>query len=243
MEGRDFGDVSPLGSDVEKNHEIATRAVANALSEVQALVVVGGGHDHGYPHLRGALEVLRARKKNARLGCINIDAHLDVRKPSPLITSGSPFYLALESETLRGTDLVEFGAQNPCNAPELWDYVKKKKAKVIEWESLRGKNKVALFAKALSELSKRVDAVVISLDLDAIAHAYAPGVSAPQPEGFTPEEVFTMLRIAAKNSKVYSLGIFELNPAHDIDFKTAKVAAQSAYHFIESFTERSSRRR
>jgi len=240
--GIDFGDVSPLTSDVAQNLETATQAVAQAHLGCSLLVVVGGGHDHGFSHLKGVFQALQVKKKKIRLGCINIDAHLDMRKPAPEITSGSPFYLALESGVLRGSDLVEFGAQHTCNSPELWEYAQKKKAGVISWEDLRGKNPVALFSKALQKLSKHVDAVVISLDLDALAHVYAPGVSAPQPEGFTPTEVFSMLRIAAKNKKVTSLGIFELNPEHDIGFQTSTLAVQSAYHFVESRFEKKTRR-
>jgi formiminoglutamase len=171
--------------------------------------------------------------KKLRLGCMNIDPHLDVRKPSPLVTSGSPFYLAIESGVLHPSRFIEFGIQSHCNAPALWDYVGKKKIEIIPFEKLRGGNAVAAFQQALKRLSAKCDVIVLSMDLDAAAQAYAPGVSAPQAEGFTPSDLIQFAEIAGKNKKVVSLGLFELNPAHDIDDRTARVGATVAWHFIE----------
>ena len=74
---------------------------------------------------------------------------------------------------------------------------------------------------------------MLSLDLDAIQAAFAPGVSAPAMEGFTPSEILEMMLIAARDEKVVSLGIFELNPEYDIDERTARLAATCAYHFMD----------
>ncbi len=71
----------------------------------------------------------------------------------------------------------------------------------------------------------------MSLDLDALASAYAPGVSAPQSEGFTAMDVMEMMEFAGGQKKCISLGIFELNPEHDSDRRTAQLAATLAYHW------------
>jgi arginase family enzyme len=169
-----------------------------------------------------------------RIGCINIDAHLDVRKADPLITSGSPFYLALESGILRGEDLIEFGIQSHCNARELWSYVDSKKVRVVPFGDLRGGIACGEFRSSLKRLTSQCDLVVVSLDLDSVATAYAPGVSAPQAEGFSSSEIIEMMELAGQEAKVVSLGIFELNPAHDIDERTSRLAATAAWHFIEA---------
>ena len=74
----------------------------------------------------------------------------------------------------------------------------------------------------------------MSLDLDSLACAFSPGVSAPQSEGFVSSEILEMMEIAGKEPKVISLGIFELNPEHDRDELSARLAATASYHFIES---------
>jgi len=223
--------VSNLGSDVGENHRRAADAVRERHRDAAPSVVVGGGHDHGYSQLLGVSEALAP---GSRLGCINIDAHLDVRRPAPLPGSGSPFYLAIEGGVLEPANLVEFGIQSHCNSPELWSYVESRGVRVVEWGGLRGVDRVAAFARQLEELAAKVDAVVISLDLDSISQAHCPGVSAPQAEGFSTDEVIAMMEIAGAHEKVVSLGIFELCPEHDVQDATARVAATCAYHFIDA---------
>ncbi len=219
----DLGDTQ-VTSSIESNHDAAAQIIKEAHEKAPRSLVVGGGHDHGYSHLLGV--------KKGRLGCINLDAHLDVRKSKPVISSGSPFYLAIENKVLRGTDLIEFGIQGHCNAKDLWEYAKKNKVPIHELHEIRRRGVLKTFNRILTRLHKSCDRIVVQLDLDCIAEAHAPGVSAPQPDGFTPGEIYDILRSAKKSSKVCSLGIFELNPEHDRNDVTAKIAAQAAYYFL-----------
>lgn len=225
----DRGDAGPLGPRVEDGHRQAADAIAAAQASVKGpSVVVGGSHDYGFPHLQGVARATRAKI----LGCLNIDAHLDVRKPSPQITSGSPFYLALEAGVIAPEHFIEFGIQAHCNSKELWAYIESKGSKVVPLEALRRGKAVPAFREALDSLSDVCDAVVVSLDLDAAAQCFAPGVSAPQAEGFSSSELVEFCEIAGNSRAVRSLGIFELNPEHDVDQRTARLAATCAYHFV-----------
>ncbi|MEO5970355.1 MAG: formimidoylglutamase [Bdellovibrionia bacterium] len=236
---QDCGDVPGITFDVALNHKKASQYILGKTLLNRRSVIIGGSHDHGYSHLDGIYRFLAKHSKvnRPRIGCINIDAHLDLRKPAPVISSGSPFYLALESGILHPKRFIEFGIQSHCNAPELWDYADTKKVEIVPFCKLRHGTAVKVFEKKLKKLCAQSDAVVISLDLDALASAYAPGVSAPQSEGFTAMEIIEMMEIAGRQKKVISLGIFELNPEHDEDNKTARLAATAAYHFLEASSE------
>ncbi len=228
---RDSGDVTGLGADVARNHRQAADAIVGLVRKDERAIVVGGSHDHGFSHLSGVVRSMGLK----RPGLINLDAHLDVRKPAPRITSGSPFYLALESGILDPKRFVEFGIQSQCNAPELWDYASKKRLMIIGYDELRAPGAaVKRFAAALKTLAAHCDGVIVSLDLDCAAQAFAPGVSAPQAEGFSSSEVLEMMQLAGAHPKVASLGVFELNPLHDIDDRTARLAATAAMRFIGS---------
>jgi arginase family enzyme len=162
-----------------------------------------------------------------------VDAHLDVRKPAPLITSGSPFYLAIEAGVVEPSKFVEFGIQSHCNDASLWDYVESRQVEVVSFTALRNGKAAQAFEWALKKLAQSCDAVVLSLDIDAAAQAFAPGVSAPQAEGFTSSDILEIAEIAGRHEKCVSLGIFELNPEHDLDDRTARLAATAAFHFLE----------
>ena len=223
----DLGDCGPFLPDVEHNLAIAAAQVRVAQSNHPITVVVGGSHEHGYSQLHGVSQAL----PGARIGCINIDAHLDVRKPAPTITSGSPFFLALERNVIAPQNLIQFGIQSQANSPALFSYCREKGVQIIEFRELR-ENAVARFKTILHSLASRCDALVISLDLDALSEDNCPGVSAPQAEGFSARELMAMLEAAGETPQTRSLGIFELNPLHDVGDRTARLAATAIYRFV-----------
>lgn len=225
----------PVPRKIEDSHREAAKLVLSAHRRTGISVVVGGGHDHGFSQLQG---IAGGAKEKTRLGCMNLDAHLDVRKPSPLITSGSGFYLALESGVVHPSRFIEFGIQSQCNHSDLWEYVRRKRVEILPFSRLRFGKAVPEFRKALKKLSSRCDQVVVSLDLDSAAGVYAPGVSSPQSEGFSAEDLMAMMEIAGGEKKVTSLGLFELNPEHDLDSRTARLAAHCAYLFLENALSR-----
>lgn len=230
---RDWGDVQGLGLAVPPNLESARDFISEAHRATGRTLVIGGGNDHAWSQLAGVSRAMSGARP-VRLGCINIDCHLDVRKPAPHITSGSPFYLALEDGTVRASDFIEFGIQAHCNAPALWEYVESKNVKVIRWEELRNGSAVGALSRALSALAKRVDAIVVCFDLDSIAEIYAPGVSAPQSEGLSATEAIQIAELCGAREEVVSFGIYELNPEHDRGERTARLAATMGWHWAQA---------
>lgn len=218
-----------VGGDARTNLRNAASSVKEASLLSVRTVVVGGGHDHGFSQLQGIRDSLK--KKGARIGCINLDAHLDLRDARERVTSGSPYWIAIEEGVLDPSRFVEFGIQKQCNGPALWEYAKKKRVRIVGLEEMRGKV-LARFQAEYRKLAAKCDAVVLSFDLDCVAEAFAPGVSAPQSEGFTPMEVLSVIGWAGAQKKCISLGIFELNPIHDIDGKTARLAATAAWRYL-----------
>jgi len=71
----------------------------------------------------------------------------------------------------------------------------------------------------------------VTIDLDGFSSAYAPGVSASSPMGFSPEVVLESLELIFASKKMISIDIAEMNPKYDIDNRTAKLAA-SLVHFV-----------
>lgn len=72
----------------------------------------------------------------------------------------------------------------------------------------------------------------LSLCVDAIDQAHAPGVSARSPMGLTPREVAQVVSTVAATGRVAAFGIAEVNPSRDHD----DITAQSVAQVIEVFT-------
>jgi formimidoylglutamase len=224
-----------IGSDLTENHDAAVRTVQRAIGAFSgsqdSLLVVGGGHDYAYPWIKAFVE---SAPKELKIGCINIDAHFDLRPWRPVMTSGSPFRRLIEENLLAGENLVEFGIQEHCNSGELFEYASQVGIKVVPFPELRAGRAVSEFRRSLLALGSKCDLILLSVDLDAVSFAFAPGVSAPQAEGFTGSELIEMMEIAGSDKKVASLGFFELAPSLDFQDLTSRLAAQAAWHFLSA---------
>jgi formiminoglutamase len=208
-------------------HRSFASLVENSINAGHVPLVIGGGHDYGYSH---ALGCLRAQKKKP-LHLVNIDAHLDCRPFDPAITSGSPWRLLAEETCWKESksQLTEFGAQPFSNAQSLWDYAKEKKFRLVTWQKVNKRNPLA---QLKSLLSKTKAPFLLSLDLDSVRAVEAPGVSAPQWEGFTAENYREFSFWAGKSKGSMGLGIFELSPPLDPSGLTAQLAAQCTLSFL-----------
>lgn len=188
---------------------------------------LGGSHDYGFSqlycdHLEG------------ELGCINIDAHYDLRPDQPQFTSGSPFRRALEQGTLAPEHFVEFGIQPQSNSMDLREYANNHSLRTLTLRQIqeRSEGVAAVFQIELERLKRSCSRIAISFDLDACASSYAPGVSAPQSDGFSAQNALDMIVIAAKSPSVVSVGFFETNPVFDVDHRTSRLTATLMSYFI-----------
>jgi arginase family enzyme len=75
----------------------------------------------------------------------------------------------------------------------------------------------------------------VSFDLDVLDAAHAPGVSAINPAGWTCARPKPGWRACGADPRVRCFDLMELNPAHDPDGRTARVAAHLFLSFLQGF--------
>jgi formiminoglutamase len=71
-----------------------------------------------------------------------------------------------------------------------------------------------------------VERVHLTIDLDVLPAALAPGVSAPAPRGLALEVVEALIDTVVASGKLALGEVAELNPRFDLDGQTARVAAR-----------------
>jgi formiminoglutamase len=235
----DLGDLAPAAT-IEATHEQGKNIVQVILEAGHYPIVLGGGHDLAYPHALAFLE-----KFGATSVFWNIDAHLDVRPTHNGITSGSPWYMLREHPTFPAkAKIAEFGLQPHCNSASLVAYAEKRKFELHWLSDIRRKKAPAdiTFQRLLGRLTAKASGLV-SLDIDSVNWAEAPGCSAPQTEGFTAGEAIRMSRESGACSRVKSFGIFELSPALDPDGRTANLVAHCVAACVEGIGSRTKPRK
>jgi arginase len=87
---------------------------------------------------------------------------------------------------------------------------------------------VACLEKAIERISRDVDGIYLSLDLDSLDPEHAPGVGTPVPAGLTQREAHLACEMIGETGKLIGMDIVEVNPILDIQNRTALLAADFA---------------
>jgi arginase len=80
---------------------------------------------------------------------------------------------------------------------------------------------VTALEKAIERVSRDVDGIYLSFDMDALDPRYAPGVGTPVPGGLTFREAHLACEVIAETGKLIGMDMVEVNPILDIQNRTA----------------------
>ena len=226
----DFGDAVTDGTDLEGGQAQAARATAAALDAPgsRLAVVLGGGHETAWASYQGLLHSRRMRHDGRfpRWGVLNLDAHFDLRT-NDRPTSGTPFLQMAEAEGVAGRELnyAVIGIAEPANTAAL--FAQARRLGVRWWTDTQcaeaGTDGIAQFA---ARFAADLDVLYLTIDLDVLPAAVAPGVSAPAALGVDTPLVVAAVRAAAASGRLALLDVVELNPSLDPDGRTARTAAR-----------------
>ena len=215
----DAGNLDLRHADHAHNHAQIRRQLGKLLRQYQRVVVLGGSHDGTYSTVRGLVDA----QGGASVGGVNLDAHADV-KDKPEISSGTPFGKLLREGVVAGPYFTELGLHSNLNSQQDIAFLHQQEAYVVPLAHVQQEGMELYLGRALSRAAK-AGAAFVSFDLDGCAEAFAPGVSAPSADGFTPRQAVEAAFLAGSHEQVRLFEVVELNPLFDRDSQTARLAA------------------
>ena len=230
---RDAGNIVATTHLADAQNQYAQQIATN-LNQNSLVIGLGGGHEIAWGSYQGLVQHLAA-KPNKTIGIVNFDAHFDLRNPSKITSSGTPFrqiaeYCQTQNQPFHYACL---GVAASSNTAALFNYAKHTKTQYlldIDCEPEAAK-------KCITPMLKAVDELYVTVCLDAFPAHIAPGVSAPSALGISVEFVINMLHWIAQSESVFDYhwglaDIAEMNPTYDIDNRTAKLAARLIYETL-----------
>jgi agmatinase len=221
----DAGDIACSPFDIE----VAVTQIEEAADELLAgggkIVAIGGDHTIALPLLRATA------KRHGPLALIHFDAHLDTWDTyfGQRFTHGTPFRRAWEEDLLLRDRSAHVGLRgslygtSDLNDDAAMGFLQISSADVIT----RGMSDI------VGQLIERVGGapVYISVDIDVLDPAHAPGTGTPEAGGMTSRELLAMLRGLAPVSLV-GADVVEVAPAYDHAEITAIAAAHVMYDLV-----------
>ena len=219
----DHGDIAVEGTDLEDGQRRLGAVVEAAREEAPLTVVLGGGHETAYGSYLGL-------GQRPRLGVLNLDAHFDLRQEDRP-TSGTPFLQIARDRQAQGLDVhyAVLGVSRASNTGVLFDTAAELDA---PWLLDDDCQEVAAPVAFVEQFLAGVDELYLSIDLDVLPAANAPGVSAPAALGVPPFVIQAVCDAVADSGKLIHLDVTELSPRFDTDQRTARVAARLIHRVI-----------
>lgn len=187
---------------------------------------VGGDHSVTHP-------ILKAVGRDAPVGCLHIDAHCDTsgEVEGAKFQHGAPFRHAVLDGALDPERTVQIGIRG--NAEYLWEFSYESGMTVIHAETVDAIELDGVVAKAREVLGD--GPVYVSLDVDGIDPAYAPGTGTPEVGGLTPREAQAILRGCA-DLDIVGGDVVEVAPQYDATTNTAQLGAQMLFEILSMMT-------
>ena len=223
----DLGNIK-IGDSLEDIHKRQEEVVFQILSDNKKVIILGGGNDISYPDCKAL------SKFNNDPLVFNIDSHFDVRPDKPR-NSGTSYRMLLDENLVNPKNFYEIGIKKHSSAIKHKNYLEKKGSHIFYYDKIRGGKIKKILKEILSK--KKNKALFWGFDIDSINGSDAPGVSAPNPTGFSIEEALLIAEIAGHDKRTKIFEISEVNPKFDFDNKTSRLTALIIWYFLNALNQ------
>jgi len=221
----DAGDVACNPFNIPEALDAVRASAATLLDAGSKILTVGGDHTIALPMLR------EMHRKHGPVSLLHFDAHLDTWDTyfGADYTHGTPFRRAFEEGLLDTEALSHVGIRGPLYSKEdLTDDARMGFGIVTSMDVMN--QGVPAVVQALRE---RVGdrPLYVSIDIDCLDPAHAPGTGTPEAGGMTSRELLAILRGLA-GCNLVSADVVEVSPAYDHADITAVAASHVAYELV-----------
>ena len=229
MQVVDAGDIAVnpfnIGEAIETLQQEAEALTANGTR----LVTVGGDHTIALPLLRAAA------KKHGPVALLHFDAHLDTWDTyfGEPYTHGTPFRRASEEGILDTSALSHVGTRGPLYGKRDLEEDRRLGFGIVTSGDVMRRG----VTETVDALRQRIGdrPLYVSVDIDVLDPAHAPGTGTPEAGGMTSRELLEILR-GLRDLNLVGADVVELAPAYDHAEITAIAASHVAYDLVSLLT-------
>jgi agmatinase len=220
----DYGDLSVNPLSIQDTFQRVEQQMEPLLKPGTRCAAVGGDHSLSLP-------LLRARaKKYGPVAVIQFDAHNDLWDEyfGSKLSHGTPFRRAIEEGLIREQSFLQVGLRGQVYSSGDFDFARQHKIEMITAEEFHAKGMKLFREKAQAFHGKPV---YITLDIDCVDPAFAPGTGTPQVGGFSSAQMLELVR-GLRGLKIVGCDLVEVSPPYDNGSITSLLAANLLYELL-----------
>jgi agmatinase len=202
----DFGDAPVVPADAERSHK-AIEATLRAVLAADAMpIVLGGDHSITEP------EVAACAAVHGPIGLVHFDSHTDTGTQvfGAERSHGTPMYRLVEAGWIDPKRYVQIGLRGywPGEAEFAWQ--RNRGITSLFMHDVRDQGIEALIERAIEAVGE--GPVFLTVDVDVLDPAFAPGTGTPEPGGMTPVELLPSVRRVARELELVGADVVEVIP-------------------------------
>jgi len=213
----DFGDLSVNPVSIEDTYRRITAGLKPLLDAGTIPMSVGGDHSILLPILRAI------HAAHGPVALVQLDAHSDTWDQywGMKYSHGTPVRRAIEEGLLAEPNILQVGLRGQLYGSDDMDYAREHKISMITAEEFH-QHGVELVRKKLKPFKDRK--TYLSLDIDVVDPAFAPGTGTPQVGGLSSVQILDLVR-ALKGLHLVGCDLVEVSPQYDNGEITSLLAA------------------
>ena len=202
------------------------------LNKVDGLISIGGDHTIAFPLLKAI-----NKKFKGPVALLHFDAHLDTWDTyfGAPFTHGTPFRRAREENLFLDNASMHVGIRGPLYSKNDLKNDADFGFKIVHCDEFQSQG----IDKIVKRIKDRVgdNPLYLSIDIDVLDPAFAPGTGTPEIAGITSREIVNVLR-GLSGLNLISADVVEVSPAYDHAEITSLAAATIIYELINLFAKR-----
>jgi agmatinase/guanidinopropionase len=218
----DYGDISVESGSIETTFELIAQQVQTIVNAGVNVISLGGDHTISFPLLKAHAE------KYGPLAVVHFDSHCDTQEG--YYNHGTPFTDAYKAGVIDTSAYIKVGIRGPIVESDEVQVAERHGAKILTIERCFKDGMDAVVDQIHQAVGNKK--VYVSLDIDAVDPAYAPGTGTPEVGGFTS---FQILQLARGLNGLDTVGfdLVEVSPPYDSPGEiTSILAANLVFEFL-----------
>ncbi|MEV7576955.1 MULTISPECIES: agmatinase [unclassified Microbacterium] len=221
----DAGDIPVNPFDLTEAVTEVERAALALGEQVQRIVTIGGDHTVALPLLRAVAA------KHGPVAVLHFDAHLDTWDTyfGAPITHGTPFRRASEEGLIDLTASCHVGTRGPLYSKQDLEDDERLGFSIVSSEYIEEHGVEAAIDRILTRIGDKP--LYVSIDIDVLDPAHAPGTGTPEAGGLTSRELLRILR-ALRERDIVGADVVEVSPAYDHAQMTGIAASHVVYELV-----------
>ena len=202
----DFGDAPVIPADPGRSHDAIERTVAQVVAAGAIPIVLGGDHSIAEPDLRACA------RTHGPLGLVHLDTHTDTGTEvfGVEISHGTPMYRLVETGHVQPDRYVQIGLRGYWPGEAEFGWQRERGITSFFMHDVRDRGIEEIVARTLEIVG--AGPAYLSVDIDVLDPAFAPGTGTPEPGGMTTVELLLAARMLADGLDLVGAELVEVLP-------------------------------